>query len=50
MIEIEPPKANGEQEIGEHYKLLTTNFQIEIECQIDQMLITNSTEQQMFES
>ena len=32
MIEIEPPKENGEQEIQEQNKLLTTptKFQIEI--------------------
>ena len=30
-IEIEPPKENGEQEIGKQDKLLTTTFQIEIE-------------------
>ena len=30
-IEIEPPKETGEQEIGKQDKLLTTNFQIEIE-------------------
>ena len=31
VIEIEPPKENGEQEIGKQDKLLTTIFQIEIE-------------------
>ena len=31
VIEIEPPKENGEQEIGEQEKLLTNTFQIEIE-------------------
>ena len=31
LIEIEPPKENGEQEIGKWDKLLTTTFQIEIE-------------------
>ena len=30
-IEIEPPKQNGEQEIGKQDKLLTTKFQMEIE-------------------
>ena len=30
MIEIDPPKENGEQEIGKQDKLLTTKFQIEI--------------------
>ena len=33
VIEIEPPKENGEQEIGKQDKLLTTKFQIEIENQ-----------------
>ena len=31
VIEIEPPKENGEQEIGKQDKLLTTKFQIESE-------------------
>ena len=31
VIEIDPPKENGEQEIGKKDKLLTTKFQIEIE-------------------
>ena len=31
VIEIDPPKENGEQEIGKEDKLLTTKFQIEIE-------------------
>ena len=31
VIEIDPPKQNGEQEIGKQDKLLTTTFQIEIE-------------------
>ena len=30
-IEIDPPKENGEQEIGKQDRLLTTKFQIEIE-------------------
>ena len=30
-IEIEPPKQNGEEEIGKQDKLLTPKFQIEIE-------------------
>ena len=30
-IEIEPPKENGEQEIGKQDKLLTAKFQMEIE-------------------
>ena len=31
VIEIEPPKENGEQEIGKLNKLLSMNFRIEIE-------------------
>ena len=31
VIEIEPPKENGDQEIGKQDKLLTTNVQIENE-------------------
>ena len=31
VIEIEPPKENGDHEIGEQNKLLTTKFQIQIE-------------------
>ena len=31
VIEIDPPKENGEQEIGKQDKLLTTKFQIKIE-------------------
>ena len=46
-IEIEPPKENGEQEIGKQDKLLTTTFQIEIENQEVEGLITYSTEQQI---
>ena len=50
MIEIEPPKENGEQEIGKQNKLLTTKFQIEIKNQKQKVegLITYSTEQQFF--
>ena len=48
MIEIEPPKENGEQEIGKQNKLLTTKFQIEIENREVEGLITYSTEQQIF--
>ena len=47
-IEIEPPKENGEQEIGKQDKLLTTKFQIEIENRKVEGLITYSTEQQIF--
>ena len=48
MIEIEPPKENGEQEIGKQDKLLTTTFQIEIENRQVEGLITYSTGQQKF--
>ena len=48
MIEIEPPKENGEQEIRELDKLLTTNVQIEIETRKVERLITYSTDQQIF--
>ena len=48
MIEIEPPKENGEQEIGKQDKLLTTTFQIEIENRKVEEHITYSTEQQIF--
>ena len=48
VIELEPPKENGEQEIGEQNKLLTTKFQIEIENRKVEGLITYSTDQQMF--
>ena len=40
VIEIEPPKENGEQEIGKQDKLLTTKFQIEIENRKVEGLIT----------
>ena len=48
VMEIGPPKENGEQEIGKQDKLLTTKFQIEIENRIGEGLITYSTEQQIF--
>ena len=48
VIEIEPPKENGEQEIGKQNKLLTTTFQIEIENRKVEVLITYSNEQQIF--
>ena len=48
VIKIEPPKENGEQEIGKQDKLLTTTFQIEIENQKVEGLITYSTDQQIF--
>ena len=40
MIEIEPPKENGEQEIGNQDKLLTAKFQIKIENRKVEGLIT----------
>ena len=47
MIEIEPPKENGEQEIGKQNNLFTTKFQIEIEnCKVEG-LITYSLKQQI---
>ena len=48
MIEIYPPKENGEQEIGKQDKLLTTKFQIEIEDRKIEGIITYSAEQQNF--
>ena len=48
VIEIEPSKQNGEQEIGKQDKLLTTKFQIEIENRKVEGLITYSIEQQIF--
>ena len=50
VIEIGPPKENGEQEIGKQDKLLTTTFQIEIEKPKVEGLITYSTEQQISNS
>ena len=47
-IEIEPPQENGEQEIGNQDKLLTTTFQIEIENRKVEGLITYSTDHQVF--
>ena len=48
VIEIDPPKENGEQEIGKQDKLLTTKFQIEIENRKVEGPITYSTDQQIF--
>ena len=48
VIEIEPSEENGEQEIGKQDKLITTKFQIEIENQKVEGLITYSTDQQNF--
>ena len=47
-IEIEPPRENGEQEIGKQDKLLTIKFQMEIENRKVERLITYSTDQQIF--
>ena len=46
--EIEPPRENGEQEIGKQNKLLTTKFQVEIVNWKVEGLITYSTDQQIF--
>ena len=48
MIEIEPPKENGEQEIAKWNELLTTKFQMGIENRKVEGLITYSTDQQIF--
>ena len=48
MIEIEQSKETGEKEIGKQEKLLTSTFQIEIENQKVEGLITCSTDQQIF--
>ena len=48
MIEIDPSKENGEQEIGKQDKLLTTTFQIEIENRKVEGPITYSTDKQIF--
>ena len=48
VIEIGPPKENGEQEIGKQDKLLTTPFQIGIENRTVEGLMTYSTDQQIF--
>ena len=48
VIEIGPPKENGEQEIGKQDKLLTTKYQIEIENRKVEGPITYSTDQQIF--
>ena len=49
VIEIEPPKENGEQEIGKQDKLLNTTFQMEIENRKVEGLITYSNDQQIFQ-
>ena len=48
MVEIEPSKENGEQEIGKQDKHLTIKFQMEIENGKVEGLITYSTDQQIF--
>ena len=48
VIEIEPPRENGEQEIGKQNELLTTKVQMEIENRKVEGLITYSTDQQIF--
>ena len=47
MIEIEPPKENGKQEIGKQNKLLTTKFQMEIENRKVEGFIIYSIDQQI---
>ena len=48
VIEIEPPKGDGEQDIGKQDKLLTTTFEIEIGNLKVEVHITYSTDQQIF--
>ena len=48
VIDIEPSKENGEEEIGKQNKLLATKLQIEIENRKVEGLITYSTDQQIF--
>ena len=48
VIEIEPPKENGEQENGKQANHLSTKFQMEIENRKVEGLITYSTDQQIF--
>ena len=48
MIEIEPPKENGEEETEKQNKLLTTTFQMEIVNRKVEGLITYSTDLQIF--
>ena len=45
---MEPPRENGEQEIGKQDKLLTITCQMEIENRKVERLITYSTDQQTF--
>ena len=48
VTEIELPKENGEQNNPKEDKLLTTNFEMEIETRKVERLITYSTDQQIF--
>ena len=48
VTEIELPKENGEQNNAKENKLLTTNFEVEVENQNVEGLITYSTDQQIF--
>ena len=48
VTEIETSTKNGEQEIGKENKLLTTNFQVEMENRKVEGLITYSIELQIF--
>ena len=47
VIEIEPPKQNEDQKIGKEDKLLATNFEVKMENQKDERLISYSFEQQI---
>ena len=50
VTEIEPPKQNGEQKIGKEDKLCTTNFEVKMENQKVEGLISYSFEQQSVKS
>ena len=49
VTEIELPKESGEQNKAKEDKLLTTNFEMEIENRKVEGLITYSNDQQIFE-
>ena len=48
MTEFEPPKENGEQNIVQENKLLSTNFTVKIENRKVEGIITYSLDQQKF--
>ena len=48
VTEIELPKENGEQNNAKKDKLLTSNFEVKVENQKVEGLITYSTGQQIF--